>query len=353
MKSFKNLILRGGLTKNEFSKVEKDACEDNRKLGSIISAVGTLFFAIIILFDKLNDDVDFIHHIIPAVIAALIFILFLTFTKKYKRLSNVLSILYLILLLVFAIDMAFLQCNERTTLLLPFYIFASLMYTLRPIYSISIILISQISFIVGAVQLQSGINLQTNLINTTTFALMGILITFYVTSVKYKKLYAEYNSRILSEKDELTSLYNRRNLKEKIREIHSASKIRSVFAFDVNGLKEVNDNLGHFAGDELIVGAAQCINKVFSPYGEVFRTGGDEFIATIFKDAPTNEQLVKQLKLETSRWKGKQVDKLTIAVGYEIVNDETEEAINIAIDSADKFLYKDKQSYYNDKKIAD
>ena len=52
----------------------------------------------------------------------------------------------------------------------------------------------------------------------------------------------------------------------------------SYLAIDINGLKEVNDKLGHDEGDRLIIGAAQCIEKCFGERGRVFRTGGDEFV---------------------------------------------------------------------------
>ena len=54
-----------------------------------------------------------------------------------------------------------------------------------------------------------------------------------------------------------------------------------VFA-DVNGLKYINDNLGHAAGDELIKGAASCLDNAFSKYGTVYRMGGDEFSAILY-----------------------------------------------------------------------
>ena len=49
---------------------------------------------------------------------------------------------------------------------------------------------------------------------------------------------------------------------------------------DVNRLKIVNDSQGHAAGDELLQGAASCMKKCFDSCGKVYRTGGDEFIAT-------------------------------------------------------------------------
>lgn len=52
-------------------------------------------------------------------------------------------------------------------------------------------------------------------------------------------------------------------------------------SFDVNGLKIVNDSLGHLAGDEVIIAAADCISKTFGKVGTVYRVGGDEFVALV------------------------------------------------------------------------
>ncbi len=47
---------------------------------------------------------------------------------------------------------------------------------------------------------------------------------------------------------------------------------------DINGLKCINDSLGHAAGDELICAAADCMKECFQNYGNVYRIGGDEFV---------------------------------------------------------------------------
>ena len=54
----------------------------------------------------------------------------------------------------------------------------------------------------------------------------------------------------------------------------------SVIVFDVNVLKMVNDEFGHEEGDRLILGTATCIKNVFG-VKNVFRIGGDEFIAVL------------------------------------------------------------------------
>ncbi len=55
----------------------------------------------------------------------------------------------------------------------------------------------------------------------------------------------------------------------------------ALVACDINGLKYVNDTLGHAAGDQLIKDASSLICDIFS-HGSVYRTGGDEFVVILF-----------------------------------------------------------------------
>lgn len=54
-----------------------------------------------------------------------------------------------------------------------------------------------------------------------------------------------------------------------------------IVQFDINNLKTVNDTLGHEMGDKLITDGSAMINKCFGSIGDVYRTGGDEFVAVI------------------------------------------------------------------------
>ncbi|MBR4747821.1 MAG: GGDEF domain-containing protein, partial [Desulfovibrio sp.] len=54
----------------------------------------------------------------------------------------------------------------------------------------------------------------------------------------------------------------------------------AVVVCDVNGLKTVNDTLGHKAGDQLIKDAAALVCTIFK-HSPVYRIGGDEFVAVL------------------------------------------------------------------------
>jgi diguanylate cyclase (GGDEF)-like protein len=85
--------------------------------------------------------------------------------------------------------------------------------------------------------------------------------------------------------DSLTGLANHRafqdDLSEAIDRRNSAGVPFALLAFDLDGLKRVNDVEGHQAGDEYIKAAAACVRDVIGDAGSVYRTGGDEFMAIL------------------------------------------------------------------------
>ncbi len=106
---------------------------------------------------------------------------------------------------------------------------------------------------------------------STSFSLMLILYNIQKGKIKY---YSQY--------DPLTSVYNRRTginkIMKIIRETRHRNSVIAIIFIDINGLKEVNDNLGHKYGDLLIKRTAKIISDAVRNHDILFRYGGDEFI---------------------------------------------------------------------------
>lgn len=78
--------------------------------------------------------------------------------------------------------------------------------------------------------------------------------------------------------DTLTGLRNRSIFMRDILDLQRTYQDgAAIVVLDVNDLKQINDTLGHKAGDELLVSAAGLIERCFRMMGKVFRVGGDEF----------------------------------------------------------------------------
>ncbi|PID31578.1 hypothetical protein CR983_00330 [Candidatus Saccharibacteria bacterium] len=84
--------------------------------------------------------------------------------------------------------------------------------------------------------------------------------------------------------DEMTDVLNRSGLEEYFKNLeHDDEEQLAVICIDVNGLKQLNDNEGHEAGDKYITNIAQVLaSSVRKDDDIVARTGGDEFVILAF-----------------------------------------------------------------------
>jgi len=101
----------------------------------------------------------------------------------------------------------------------------------------------------------------------------------------------------LNHHDILTGLYNRLYLENAYAEIDKKENLPiSIIIGDINGLKLVNDSLGHGFGDMTIKEIADILSKCCSDKGVVARIGGDEFVILLPKtDNKTAYDLIKQI----------------------------------------------------------
>lgn len=144
--------------------------------------------------------------------------------------------------------------------------------------------------------------------------------------------------------DTLTGFNNRRSFDERMaainEEIDSYSSIHLVI-LDINGLKQVNDTLGHREGDQLIVAGSRLINETLGNLGEIFRIGGDEFVALI-----TNiESYFIQIELDNLNKKiaafneNGAVFQISIAYGFSSYNKGQDKDLHDVFVRADKSMY--------------
>ena len=89
---------------------------------------------------------------------------------------------------------------------------------------------------------------------------------------------AEHELMVLSTHDPLTGVFNRRFFDAEVARLRSSRHgVVSVIVADVDGLKAINDELGHSAGDQLLIHAAELLGSVVRADDVLARIGGDEF----------------------------------------------------------------------------
>ena len=154
---------------------------------------------------------------------------------------------------------------------------------------------------------------------------------------------------VLITTDSLTGARSRYAYSQKLNEYDAMPKLPddlTVFLIDIDGLKRTNDTLGHDAGDELIRGSAECIEKTFKDYGCVYRIGGDEFVVFAQMDRAQAETLIQKLKERTAAWKGREVKSISLSSGFAIASEFPGLSCEQLANEADEEMYKAKSEYY-------
>lgn len=142
----------------------------------------------------------------------------------------------------------------------------------------------------------------------------------------------------MSYEDSLTGLYNRNKYNEMVAsDQHMHRTQLGIVCMDLNGLKRVNDQLGHSAGDILIRSAADQIRRIFD--GEAYRIGGDEFV--VIDDTLTKEAFYDAVH---ALIKGMEEHQVSCSVGVSWRAEHC--GIAAQLEEADRSMYAHKKEYY-------
>lgn len=164
------------------------------------------------------------------------------------------------------------------------------------------------------------------------------LTTFFIASeiASYKLL---NKLEVMSTIDSLTGIKNRNVMNNYVDQIVEGQvpMPKAVLFADLNGLKRVNDEQGHVAGDKMLRKAASILQSIFHD-GEVFRAGGDEFMVLVSEiDESEAQRRIAQVHY---------LSKITDDVRFSIGLSYGEMDIRAAMRHADECMYADKNAYY-------
>jgi diguanylate cyclase len=153
--------------------------------------------------------------------------------------------------------------------------------------------------------------------------------------------------------DQLTGALNRRGMDEALdREIKRADRQQtpvSLALLDIDNFKQLNDTLGHQAGDQALVHLAQVIRETLRPTDEVARYGGEEFII-IMTETGLDEGVATVTRLQrelTRRFFLHKNEKRLITFSAGVALRMPEEASEDLIERADRAMYQAKKTGKN------
>lgn len=179
--------------------------------------------------------------------------------------------------------------------------------------------------------------------------LIFLLYQIYESINVYKKIIQENTDLYIYENlllyDSLTSLGSRYAYEKKLKQISENEYTTTIITVDVNNLKIINDELGHAMGDIAIKSVGNYLESNI-PDSEVYRIGGDEFIAIYL--GIIQEEFFNNLNRNLFvKGISEKID-VSFSLGFSYYIPKSETSLDEAIKISDKNMYKEKNSLNNE-----
>lgn len=158
------------------------------------------------------------------------------------------------------------------------------------------------------------------------------------------------NLKIEVSKDPLTRIFNRQHFmilleKEIARARRNSSKLAMVL-FDIDDFKLINDNYGHYAGDQTLIALTQSIARMIRPYDSFGRLGGEEF-AIILPEIQEQEaiDLCERIREKIQQARLNKKIAITLSIGVAMLEDLDDH--HILYQKSDDAMYRAKDNGKN------
>jgi diguanylate cyclase (GGDEF)-like protein/PAS domain S-box-containing protein len=156
--------------------------------------------------------------------------------------------------------------------------------------------------------------------------------------------------RALSLRDELTGLYNRRGfLTLAEQQLKVADRVKKgmllIFA-DLDGMKEINDTLGHPEGDRALIDVGYILKKTFRESDIIARFGGDEFVVLSLETPESSADILTERLSEHMTYHNRYENrpyKLSVSTGIARYDPENPLSLHDLLIRADRKMYENKK----------
>jgi diguanylate cyclase (GGDEF)-like protein len=174
------------------------------------------------------------------------------------------------------------------------------------------------------------------------------LVAFSTTLLAENINVSKQRIRALSDRDELTSLYNRSAFLRLAQREHAAAmrngRPYSLLMIDIEGLKSINDTYGHEAGNRAVKLVADALERLTRSSDIVARYGDDEFVVLLVADRTVAEEVAQRIRnVVFSTTLEVDVKMVRVKVGVGVAGfPEDGNTLAPIVSAADRAMYKDK-----------
>lgn len=263
-------------------------------------------------------------------------------TAKYAKAYLIYAYCYSIIFFIFGCAVSFFDYYDKQN---TFVVFMT-MTTVLP----AICLIDPASYFLMSVGGVLALLFSSKTAHPVDMSLVAntFIYLFYANIIElviYSNQFANFNSQkeleVMAKMDKLTGLLNRRSLDEYMHSIFEESQERYFIFSDLDKFKNVNDQRGHYYGDQVLAKTGNLLIQYFGT--NCYRYGGDEFI--IILDESEGKDISRRVRdINVSLKSFFTDDTLRLSFGCYKTNPTTEKRYEDILIHADETLYEAKKS---------
>ena len=284
LKTLRNYFFYCGIEKDEYNALKKDAYISNFKVWRVLHVLMTAVFGILftsgyfIDFMKTNSRYYLVLLIYSAVAACLFFIL-----KTDSLIAQFLIYISMSALFLFACLITANKPELPATTFLVFLLITPMFMIDKPFFMVFELCAASAVFLIWMHGVKPFEIWRYDLVNVVIYTVIGIFLNVIANSIRIREFVLTRKINIQKDIDELTGIKNKSALTREINAFLSDASTDkgTMFLFDVDRFKSINDLYGHDVGDQVIAQIGGFLGERFSGGEIVGRFGGDEFILFI------------------------------------------------------------------------
>lgn len=350
----KSYLFYGSIRKAEYDQVHESVAEANHKALTYWSVLVSFFWIYCLLMSLRAPDYAMCRpaYLVSLMVCIFSFLCSRIIVTRFPDALALFKFIFRLSLLGGGIGIAVCQWNVRSLTLFAVAIVSPSIFVDSTLSSLLVHLSALVIYILAGRNIIEPAIYSWGLGNYILFSVFGILIGNAINKERFERYEFAESEKKLAEiqmhyalYDQMTGLKNRRAYEEKLLELEKdpPSEYCVVMA-DINGLKTANDSIGHYAGDELITGASECLAAAFEGVDTIYRIGGDEYCVIMTGPEEKTRQYLEHLEEITLHWKGRYNDHLFLSTG--VASSRNHKDIEAIMAEADKMMYENKRDFY-------
>ena len=354
LSKLKNELLYTAVFRNANEKIRKDIREDNRKAAIFWASIQLIFWSFSLIMSRIDPEyIDcFPVYIVVLLICLVSLILARYVCPGHLKLVPAVTVALNIALLGAGLGITVLKPHFRSAVIFCTLLIVPVSYVTDTLSTIVLIAADFLALLIfGSNHMDPDI-FRWTVTFFLIFGTVGVLMGHFINRTRFERYVFAESALQLAELqtryayyDQMTGLRNRRACSERTEQLSKQLPVPcTVVMADINGLKEANDTLGHEAGDELIIGSAECLTKCFDGIGTVYRLGGDDFTVIAECTQAEAERHLQRMEKLCADWRGRFINGISISYGA--ASSEEFSDLDSLLKEADRRMYAYKSNYY-------